>query len=63
VAMVSMSGCPALNVPVGFNASGLPMGVQLVGPNQAELALLQLANAYDEATGWVEKRKPALLGA
>jgi amidase len=63
VALVSMSGCPAVNVPAGFNARGLPMGMQIVGPNQAEFALLQLAAAYDEATGWVEKRKTALLGA
>jgi len=60
---VSLSGCPALNVPVGFGANGLPMGMQIVGPHQAEFALLQLAHAYDQATGWVEKRKPALLGA
>jgi amidase len=61
--IVSMSGCPAINVPAGFNARGLPMGMQIVGPNQAELALLQLAYAYDEATGWVDKRRPVLLGA
>ena len=48
--LVSMTGCPALNVPAGFNASGLPMGMQLVGRNQAELSCLQLAYAYDEAT-------------
>jgi amidase len=61
--IVSMSGCPAINVPAGFNARGLPIGIQIVGPNQGELALLQLAYAYDEATGWVGKRPPALLGA
>ena len=61
--LVSMSGLPSLNVPVGFSAHGLPMGMQIVGRNQAELSCLQLAFAYDEATRWVEKRKPALLGA
>ena len=58
---VTMSGCPALNVPVGFNEKGLPMGVQIVGPNQGELNCLQLAYAYDEATGWINKRRPSLL--
>ena len=58
---VTMSGCPALNVPVGFNEKGLPMGIQIVGPNQAELACLQLAYAYDEATGWITKGRPPLL--
>ena len=61
--LVSMSGLPSLNAPAGFNARGLPMGMQIVGRNQAELSCLQLAFAYDEATRWVEKRKPALLGA
>jgi amidase len=58
---VTMSGCPALNLPVGFNEKGLPMGIQIVGPNQAELGCLQLAYAYDEATGWINKRRPSLL--
>jgi amidase len=59
---VTMSNCPALAVPAGFNDRGLPMGMQIVGPNHGELACLQLAHAYDEATGWVAKRPPPLLG-
>ncbi|MGH7247265.1 MAG: amidase family protein, partial [Pseudomonadota bacterium] len=58
---VTMSGCPALNVPAGFNIAGLPMGIQIVAPNHAEFACLQLAHAYDQATNWVTKRIPALL--
>jgi amidase len=58
---VTMSGCPALSVPVGFNAAGLPMGMQLWGPNQSELLLLQVAQAYEDATGWVDRRRPGLL--
>ncbi|WNJ89049.1 amidase [Bosea sp. 685] len=59
---VTMSGCPALSVPAGFNAAGLPMGMQLWGPNQSELLLLQVAQAYEDATGWVDRRRPGLLG-
>lgn len=59
---VTMSGCPALGVPVGFNAGGLPMGMQLVAPPHEELACLQLARAYERAAGWVEERPPSLLG-
>ncbi len=55
---VTMSGCPALNVPAGFNAAGLPMGMQIVAPNQGEMSCLQLAAAYDEATGWVRRNPP-----
>jgi amidase len=58
---VTMSGCPALNVPAGFNSAGLPMGIQIVAPNHAEFACLQLAHAYDQATRWVRMRMPALL--
>jgi amidase len=60
---VTMAVCPALAVPAGFGSGGLPMGLQIMGPNHGEFALLQLAHAYDQATGWVERRPPALLGS
>jgi amidase len=59
---ISMLGCPALAAPAGFNAQGLPMGIQIVAPNRAELPLLQLAYGYDAATQWPARRLPALLG-
>lgn len=58
---ITMSGCPALCVPAGFNEVGLPMGIQIVGPNHGELSCLQLANAYDRATSWVKKQLPRIL--
>jgi len=58
---VTMAGCPALAVPAGFNAEGLPMGLQIIGPNQADLACLQLAASYDAATNWAARRLPPLL--
>ncbi|HZC45254.1 MAG TPA: amidase [Candidatus Acidoferrum sp.] len=58
---ISMSGCPALSVPAGFNENGLPMGIQIVAPNHAEMSCLQLAHAYDQATNWVTKQPPPLL--
>ncbi|MDR3440394.1 amidase [Telmatospirillum sp.] len=57
----TMSGCPALAAPAGFGAHGLPMGIQIVGPNHAEMACLQLAYAYDAANGWAASRLPPLL--
>jgi amidase len=57
--VITMSGCPALNVPVGFDARGLSMGMQIVAPIGAELRLLQLAHAYDKATDWAT-RQPRL---
>ena len=60
---VTFSGCPAIGVPVGFSARGLPMGMQIVGPMRAEQALLQIAHVYDQATQWVTKALPPMLKA
>jgi amidase len=57
---VTMSGCPALAAPAGFSAGGLPMGIQIVAPNHAERACLELAHAYDAETRWVARRPPEL---
>ena len=58
---VTMAGSPALAVPAGFGDRGLPIGIQIVGPNHAELACLQLAHAYDTATHWAARRPPPML--
>ncbi|HEY5209264.1 MAG TPA: amidase [Stellaceae bacterium] len=58
--VITMSGCPALSVPVGFDGRGLAMGMQIVAPIGEEFRLLQLAHAYDQATGWVRKHPPPL---
>lgn len=59
----TMANSPAISVPVGFGADGLPMGMQIAGPNHAEWAVMRVAHAYDRATGWVGKRRPPLLDA
>jgi amidase len=59
----TLAGLPVISVPVGFNAAGLPMGMQLVGRRHADLAVLQLAFAYEQATQWVQRRPPRLLTA
>jgi amidase len=57
---VTMSGCPALALPVGFNTAGLPTGMQVVAPNHGEHALLQLARAYEQEAPWLAGRPPLL---
>jgi amidase len=57
----TLVGCPAINVPVGFNQDGLPMGMQIIGRNFADLAVLQLAFSYEQATQWVDKHPSPLL--
>ncbi|HWQ62653.1 MAG TPA: amidase [Negativicutes bacterium] len=56
----SLAGVPAISVPVGFNGEGLPMGMQVIGKPQADLAVLQLAYSYEQAAAREIRRKPAL---
>ena len=48
---VTLTALPAISVPGGFTADGLPVGLQIVGRVQAEMAVLQLAHAYEQARG------------
>ena len=52
-------GIPAISVPCGFTASGLPVGLMIAGPRFSEGRVLALANAYERATDW-RNRKPPL---
>ena len=61
VLLVTMTGCPSLAVPAGFGAQGLPMGLQIIGPNHGEMACLELAHAYDQATRWADRRRPPMM--
>ncbi|HKI74650.1 MAG TPA: amidase [Pseudomonadales bacterium] len=47
---ISVPGLPAISVPAGFTESGLPVGLQIVGRHHADLAVLQLAHAFEQAT-------------
>ena len=51
-------GVPALSVPVGPTASGLPAALQLVGRPFAESTLLRVAAAYQRETDWHERVPP-----
>lgn len=53
---VSASGLPAISVPCGFTPEGLPVGLQIVGRHQDELGVLQLAYAFEQATGFGQIR-------
>ena len=44
VAPASLAGLPAISVPVGETKSGLPVGLQIIGPRMAESRVLQIAN-------------------
>ncbi|MEU6846483.1 amidase [Streptomyces sp. NPDC046716] len=48
---LSTLGAPALSVPAGFTPSGLPVGLQIVGPPRAERLVLEVGAAHEAATG------------
>lgn len=56
-----MAGIPCLSVPCGMSKEGLPIGLQLMGPQWGEQTILNAAYAYEQATEW-HRHKPNLLG-
>ncbi len=52
----NLAGLPAVSIPGGFSASGLPIGLQLIGKSLGEGPLLKVAHAYEQATEWHTKR-------
>ncbi len=54
----SLAGAPAVNVPVGFDARGRPMGMQLIGPYGGDQAVLEAALAYELVTDHLDRRPP-----
>jgi aspartyl-tRNA(Asn)/glutamyl-tRNA(Gln) amidotransferase subunit A len=55
----NLTGQPALSIPCGFSAGGLPIGAQLVAAHFNEPTLLRLGHAFQRATNW-HTRRPAL---
>jgi amidase len=53
---VTMMSNPAISVPAGFSATGLPVGLQIVGRHRDDLGVLQLAHAFEQATGHGTRR-------
>jgi len=52
----NVTGNPVLAVPTGFSASGLPLGMQIVGRAFDEATVLRIGAAYEAAAGWIHKR-------
>jgi aspartyl-tRNA(Asn)/glutamyl-tRNA(Gln) amidotransferase subunit A len=55
----NLSGLPALSVPCGFSAAGLPIGLQIIGRPFDEATVLRIGQTYEAATDWASRR-PAL---
>jgi aspartyl-tRNA(Asn)/glutamyl-tRNA(Gln) amidotransferase subunit A len=54
---VNLAGVPAISIPCGFTAAGLPIGLQLIGKPFDEATILRVAYAFEQATGW-HRRTP-----
>jgi aspartyl-tRNA(Asn)/glutamyl-tRNA(Gln) amidotransferase subunit A len=52
----NLAGLPALSIPCGFSAAGLPIGLQIAGRPFDESTVLRVAHAYEQATSWHERR-------
>ncbi len=57
---ITVTGHPAISVPCGFTAEGLPVGIQIVGRHRQDFGVLQLAHAFERATV-VGRRRPPLV--
>ncbi len=56
--VITPTGCPAISIPAGFTADGLPAGVQLVAPVRSERRLLEIAAALEAANPLHQRRPP-----
>lgn len=58
------AGIPGLTIPAGFDSAGLPVGVQLLGPDFSEGRLLRIGRAYEMVTehdAWRERKPPVVV--
>ena len=55
---VTVMGCPALSLPAGFDADGLPVGIQLVGAPGGDVDVLRAAATLEAASGHGLRRPP-----
>ncbi len=51
-------GLPAVSVPCGFSGYGIPIGLQIMGPQYRDDLAIRVARAYEAATDWNQQRPP-----
>jgi amidase len=61
VIYATFAGLPCISVPVGFNAAGLLMGMQIIGRPQADFSVPQIAHVYEQVAQDILKVVPPAL--
>jgi aspartyl-tRNA(Asn)/glutamyl-tRNA(Gln) amidotransferase subunit A len=56
----NLAGIPGITVPNGFGQENCPTGIQFVGAAWTEKTLIEIADAYQQATDWHSRRPPAV---
>jgi aspartyl-tRNA(Asn)/glutamyl-tRNA(Gln) amidotransferase subunit A len=51
----SVTGSPAITLPMGYSGDGLPLALQIAADHFCEARLYQVAAAYENAAGWYER--------
>jgi amidase len=57
---VTLTALPAISVPAGFTSEGLPVGIQIVGRHHGDWSVLQIARAFEQASGISPRVPPAV---
>jgi aspartyl-tRNA(Asn)/glutamyl-tRNA(Gln) amidotransferase subunit A len=52
------TGHPAISLPCGFGANGMPLSLSFAAASFDEAALFRIAHAYERAAGWWKRRPP-----
>jgi amidase len=55
---ITLMSNPAISAPAGFTQAGLPVGLQIVGRHRGDWSVLQIAHAFEQATGHNSRRPP-----
>jgi aspartyl-tRNA(Asn)/glutamyl-tRNA(Gln) amidotransferase subunit A len=56
---INLAGLPAVSIPCGIDAAGMPIGMQIIGKHFDETTILRVARDYEQSHDW-HKRKPAI---
>lgn len=52
---INMTGQPAASIPAGFTSTGLPVGLQIIGPHLGDAVVLRASAAFEQARPWADR--------